>query len=108
MTEFTSLDPQLVDEIVALCDTMLADMNRARKQAEKLAEAGEFGELESAKQLAAGYRRKARGTPESAFERMDQFIAALTDIRDAFASGGAAFLDEQFEWARRIASVSKR
>ncbi|MFZ3391645.1 hypothetical protein TVH25_00080 [Rhodococcus sp. 7Tela_A2] len=102
MAEYTRLDPQVVDELVAICNTMLAELKAAGAKSERLTRTDGFGDLESARQLADGYARKAAGTPESARERIDQFIATLTDLRDAFASGGEAFLEAEFDWARQL------
>ncbi|MGI9209516.1 MAG: hypothetical protein ACR2I3_16295 [Rhodococcus sp. (in: high G+C Gram-positive bacteria)] len=102
MAEFVRLDPDVVDESVAICNTMLKELIATRETANRLLETRGFGDLESARQLADGYARKAAGTPESARERIDQFIATLTDLRDAFASGGEAFLEAEFDWARQL------
>lgn len=101
-SEFTRLEPHVIAEVVTLCDRMLAELTAAKDAAAKLGTRRDFGELESAKQLAAGFARKGRGTPESAYERTEQFIVALTNIRDAFATGGDAFLGADFDWARRL------
>lgn len=105
MVEFVRLEPGVIDEIVAICNTMLDELTITRDIADGLSETHGFGDCESARQLAAGYARKASGTPESARERIDQFIATLTDLRDAFASGGEAFLDAEFDWARQLRSA---
>ncbi len=105
MAEFVRLDPQVIQEIVAICDTMLDELSSVAYIADGLIETHGFGDCESARQLAAGYARKAAGTPESARERIDQFIATLTDLRDAFASGGDAFLEAEFDWARRLGAM---
>ncbi|MFD3810714.1 hypothetical protein [Rhodococcus sp. NPDC058639] len=102
MAEFVRLDPGVVDEIVAICNTMLDELTSAQGIADGLVETRGFGDCESARQLADGYARKAAGTPESARERIDQFITTLTDLRDAFASGGEAFLEAEFDWARQL------
>ena len=107
MTGFIRLEPHVIDELVAICDTMLAELRRARRQTEKLAFTDGFGDLESARQLAAGYSRKAAGTPESAYERIEQFIDTLTQLRDAFAAGGEDFLDAQFDWARVLDTADR-
>lgn len=106
LTEFVRLDPHVIDEIVAICDTMLAALHETKDAAVDLVRTDGFGDLESARQLAAGYARKAAGTPASARERIDQFITTLTDLRDAFASGGEAFLDSEFDWAGRLQATN--
>ncbi|UYP20179.1 hypothetical protein OED52_06450 [Rhodococcus sp. Z13] len=106
MNDIVRLEPHVVDEIVRLCNIMLAELRDAARVSEKLTVTEGFGDFESAKQLAAGYRRKAAGTPESAKERVEQFIEALTELRDAFAAGGEAFLDTNSEWARRIGAIA--
>ena len=105
MSHFVRLDPHVIEEIVAMCNTMLHELGLARAQSDALTRTEGFGDCESARQLAAGYARKAAGTPESARERIDQFIATLTDLRDAFASGGDAFLEAEFDWARRLGAM---
>lgn len=102
MSEFVRLEPPVIAEIVAICDTMLTELESSRARAKNLVFTHGFGDLESARQLAAGYNRKASGTPESARERIEQFIETLTQLRDAFAAGGEAFLDTQFDWARAL------
>jgi hypothetical protein len=104
---YARLEPQVIDELVTICNTMLHALERARSQAEFLAYANGFGAFESAKQLQAGFRRKASGSPTSAKERIDQFIDALTALRDAFASGGEAFLDAESDWARQLNHVGQ-
>lgn len=105
MTNFVRLEPDAVDEIVRICDLMLTELESARATAESLNRTDGFGDLASAQQLAAGYRRKAAGTPESAKERVEQFIDALTRLRDAFAGGGQAFLDAESDWARQLTAL---
>ncbi|MGX6511605.1 hypothetical protein [Rhodococcus sp. SJ-2] len=105
MSDFIRLDPHVIDEIVAICNTTLAELTRALKTADKLQLAEGFGDFESAKQLAAGFARKGAGTPESARERVEQFIDALTQLRDAFASGGEAFLEAEFDWVRQLQAI---
>ncbi|MEV4633529.1 hypothetical protein ACIBED_20685 [Rhodococcus coprophilus] len=107
MSGFVRLDPPVIAEIVAICETMLAELEDSRARAKNLVAANGFGDLESARQLAAGYSRKGAGTPESAYERIEQFIDTLTQLRDAFASGGEAFLDTQFDWARALDIVER-
>ena len=105
MSEFVRLEPHVIDEIVGICNTVLAELEEARRISSRLDAAEGFGDFESAKQLAAGYARKGAGTPESARERVDQFIEALTQLRDAFASGGEAFLEAEFDWARKLQAI---
>lgn len=107
MSEFVRLEPHVIDEILAICDTVLAELDRAAEVAKYLGKAEGFGEFESAKQLATGFGRKGAGTPESAKERVDQFIVAFTQLRDAFASGGEAFLEAEFDWVRQLASIEQ-
>ncbi|MEU5841713.1 hypothetical protein [Rhodococcus sp. NPDC047139] len=102
MPDFVRLEPDVVDEIVRICNVMLAELRSTRRTADGLSATHGFGDFDSAQQLAAGYRRKAAGTPESAKERVEQFIEALTQLRDAFATGGQAFLDTEFDWARQL------
>lgn len=106
MTDFVRLEQDVIDEIVRVCDVMLDEFTSIRESVDRLSDTRGFGDLESAQQLAAGYRRKAAGTPESARERVEQYIDALTRIRDAFASGGEAFLEAEFEWARQLSRIS--
>ena len=105
MSEFVRLEPQVIEEIVAICQTAIEALEAARIIADGLTRTQGFGDFESAKQLAAGYARKAAGTPESAQERVDQFIDAFTQLRDAFASGGEAFLEAEFDWVRQLQTI---
>jgi hypothetical protein len=107
VSEFVRLEPHVIDEILAICDTVLAELDKASEITDKLGHAEGFGEFESARQLAAGFARKGAGTPESAKERVEQFIVAFTNLRDAFASGGESFLDAEFDWARRLATIEQ-
>ncbi|MFD6895141.1 hypothetical protein ACFWB0_11420 [Rhodococcus sp. NPDC060086] len=107
MSEFVRLEPHVIEEILAICDTVLAELDKAAEVTKNLGRAEGFGEFESARQLAAGFARKGAGTPESARERVDQFIVAFTNLRDAFASGGEAFLDAEFDWARQLATIEQ-
>jgi hypothetical protein len=105
MGEFVRLEPQVIEEIVALCQTAIDALRDARITTDSLTDTQGFGEFESAKQLAAGYAKKASGTPESAQERVDQFIDAFTQLQHAFASGGEAFLEAEFDWVRRLQAI---
>ena len=105
MSDFVRLDPHVIDEIVTICDSMLSELRTASAITSRLGFAEGFGDFESAKQLATGYARKGAGTPESARERVEQFIDALTQLRDAFASGGEAFLGTEFDWVRQLQSI---
>ncbi|WP_371746914.1 hypothetical protein [Rhodococcus pyridinivorans] len=100
---FVRLEPGVVAEILRICEVMLDELRESKTLADGLYDARGFGDFESAKQLAAGYSRKGAGTPQSASERMQQFIDALTHLRDAFATGGEAFLDTESDWARKLA-----
>ncbi|AHD23367.1 hypothetical protein Y013_23550 [Rhodococcus pyridinivorans SB3094] len=105
MADYARLEPEVLTEILRICGVMISEMEAARKNANNLTRTDGFGDFESAQQLAAGYRRKAAGTPESAKERVEQFIDALTQLRDAFATGGEAFLDTESDWARQLAAT---
>ncbi|CCW10433.1 hypothetical protein QLG13_10095 [Rhodococcus aetherivorans] len=98
MAEGLRLDPQKIDEIVAICDTMLTTLREAARHASDLTDAPSFGGFKSAEDLRAGFVRKARGTPESLFERLQQFAAVLENMRETFASGGEGFLATDHDW----------
>ncbi|MEE2031337.1 hypothetical protein [Rhodococcus chondri] len=108
MIEYSRLEPHVIGEITAICKTMLDELDIAREIAQDLRRTEGFGDFESAKQLAAGYARKGAGTPESARERIDQFIENLTALRDAFASGGQAFIDANSDWAQRLRAMEEQ
>lgn len=99
------LDPHTIDEIVALCDTMLATLSHAIDRSEDLTRAVSFGGFESAEQLRRGFLIKARGTPESAYERLTQFHEVLARMRETFAAGGQGFLDAEYDWARPLGTT---
>ena len=105
MPDYTRLEPDVLAEILRICEVMISEMENTRETAENLTRTDGFGDFDSAQQLAAGYRRKAAGTPESARERVEQFIDALTHLRDAFATGGEAFLDTESDWAHQLATT---
>ncbi|MDV6295838.1 MULTISPECIES: hypothetical protein [Rhodococcus] len=105
MSEALRLDPHTIDEIVAICDTMLATLSDAIDNSEDLAKVGSFGGFESAEQLRQGFLTKARGTPESAYERLTQFHEVLSRMRDTFAAGGQGFLDADYDWARQLGTT---
>lgn len=105
MSDFVRLDPHVIAEIVAICNSALSELREASAITSRLGFTEGFGDFESAKQLAAGYNRKAAGTPESARERIEQFIEALTQLRDAFASGGEAFVEAEFDWVRQLQAI---
>ncbi|UGQ57138.1 hypothetical protein LSF60_17855 [Rhodococcus pyridinivorans] len=105
MPDFTRLEPHVIDEILQICNVMLDEFETAARTASRLTAVHGFGDFDSAQQLAAGYRRKASGTPESAVERIEQFSEALKQLRDAFATGGEAFLDTESDWARQLAAT---
>ncbi|MEU5841715.1 hypothetical protein [Rhodococcus sp. NPDC047139] len=102
MPNSVRLEPHVIEEILRVCEIMLAEFENSSRTASRLQATHGFGDFESAQQLAAGYRRKASGTPESAVERIEQFSKALKQLRDAFATGGEAFLDTEFDWARQL------
>ncbi|MGW4580118.1 hypothetical protein ACWELP_15630 [Rhodococcus aetherivorans] len=99
------LAPHTIDEIVALCDSMLAILGEAIVRSEDLTRAGNFGGFESAEALRQGFLTKARGTPESAYERLTQFHEVLSRMRDTFAAGGQGFLDADYDWARQLGTT---
>ncbi|WP_064257351.1 hypothetical protein RBB84_03355 [Rhodococcus sp. D-6] len=105
MPDFTRLEPHVIDEILQICNVMLDEFETATRTASRLTAVHGFGDFDSAQQLAAGYRRKASGTPESAMERIEQFSQALKQLRDAFATGGEALLDTESDWARQLAAT---
>ncbi|KOS53896.1 hypothetical protein [Rhodococcus rhodochrous] len=107
MAEGLRLDPQTIDEIVALCDTMLETLREAAQQASELADAPSFGGFASAQALRAGFVRKARGTPASLYERLEQYQAVLTDMRTTFAAGGEGFLAAEYDWAERLRAANQ-
>ncbi|MDO2378402.1 hypothetical protein Q2298_08550 [Rhodococcus electrodiphilus] len=107
MAEGLRLDPQTIEEIVAICDTMLETLQEAAQQAKRLAIAPSFGGFQSAQDLRAGFERKARGTPESLYERLEQFEAVLSGMRDTFAAGGEGFLSAEHDWATRMHSLNQ-
>ncbi|APE08414.1 hypothetical protein BO226_03575 [Rhodococcus sp. 2G] len=102
---FTRLEPHVVNEILRICMVMLDEFDESQETARRLLNVEGFGDFASAQQLAAGYKRKASGTPESAVERIEQFTRALTQLRDAFATGGEVFLDTESDWARQLAAT---
>lgn len=108
MPEFARLEPDVIEEIVRICDVMLDELQQSQDIAAKLDNTPGFGDLASAQQLAAGYSRKGRGTPESAYERTKQFIDVLEQMKAAFASGGEAFLEAEFDWARQLHALDDR
>ncbi|WP_416063217.1 hypothetical protein [Rhodococcus indonesiensis] len=107
MAEELRLDPQAIDEIVELCDTMLGTLREAARQAGNLADAPSFGGFASAQALRAGFVRKARGTPASLYERLEQFQAVLSDMRATFAAGGDGFLAAEYDWAERLRAANQ-
>ncbi|AUM18696.1 MULTISPECIES: hypothetical protein [Rhodococcus] len=99
------LDPHTIDEIVAVCDNLLAILRHAIDRTDELTAVGSFGGFESAEQLRRGFLIKARGTPESAYERLTQFHEVLTRMRETFAAGGQGFLDAEYDWVRRLGTT---
>lgn len=107
MAEGLRLDPQTIDEIVALCDTMLETLREAALNARRLTDAPSFGGFRSAEDLRAGFVRKAHGTPESLHERLEQFHAVLSGMRETFAAGGDGFLTAEYDWTERLHRASQ-
>lgn len=107
MPEFVRIEPEVIEEIVRVCDVMLDELRDSLETASRLAHTPGFGDFFSAQQLAAGYSRKGKGTPESAFERTEQFIDVLEQMKAAFASGGQAFLEAEFDWARQLHALDE-
>lgn len=106
MAEKLRLDPQAIDEIVAVCDTMLRTLKDAAEEAGNLTDAPSFGGFASAEALRAGFVRKAQGTPESLYERLEQFYVVLKGMRDLFAAGGEGFLAAEYDWVQRLHGAS--
>ncbi|OLL18338.1 MULTISPECIES: hypothetical protein [unclassified Rhodococcus (in: high G+C Gram-positive bacteria)] len=102
MAEGLRLNPQTIEEIVAICDTMLETLREAGRQAGELTAAPSFGGFKSAEDLRAGFVRKAQGTPESLYEILKQFEAVLRGMRDTFATGGEGFLAAESERVERL------
>ncbi len=107
MAEGLRLDPQTIEEIVAICDTMLTTLREAARHASDLTDAPSFGGFKSAEDLRAGFVRKARGTPDSLYERLEQFEAVLSGMREAFAAGGEGFLAAEYNWATRLHALNQ-
>ncbi|MFD5810612.1 hypothetical protein [Rhodococcus aetherivorans] len=105
MSKPLRLDPQTIEEIVAICETMLANLRHAIDRTDELTAVGSFGGFESAEQLRQGFLTKARGTPTSAYERLTQFHEVLSRMRDTFAAGGQGFLDADYDWARQLGTT---
>ncbi|NCL75245.1 hypothetical protein [Rhodococcus sp. YH1] len=107
MAERLRLEPRTIEEIVAICDTMLTTLRNAARHASDLTDAPSFGGFKSAEDLRAGFVRKARGTPESLYERLEQFEAVLSGMREAFASGGEGFLAAENNWTARLHALNQ-
>ena len=107
MAEGLRLDPRTIEEIVAICDTMLETLREVARQANDLTDAPSFGGFKSAQDLRSGFVRKARGTPESLYERLEQFEAVLSGMRDAFSDGGEGFLSAENGWAAHLHAASR-
>lgn len=107
MAERLRLEPRTIEEIVAICDTMLTTLQEAAQQARRLTAAPSFGGFKSAEELRAGFVRKARGTPESLYERLEQFEAVLSGMRGAFAAGGEGFLAAENNWTARLHALNQ-
>jgi len=103
--DFVKLDPAAIEELVGICNEIITELEVAREKTRYLAEPKGFGDFESARQLAAGFGRKAVGHPAAAYERFGQFIEAYSQLRDAIKGGGEAFLGEEFEFVRRLRSA---
>ncbi|MDG3015261.1 hypothetical protein [Speluncibacter jeojiensis] len=70
-----------------------------------LSDAG--GSLESAQQLMRGFVEKARGRPDSVYERLQQFREVAVRMRDNFAAGGVGFAEAEQEFADVLGHIGK-
>jgi len=57
--DFVKLDLAAIEELVGICDEIITELEAAQKRARSLADPKGFGDFESARQLAAGFGRKA-------------------------------------------------
>ncbi|ANZ25821.1 MULTISPECIES: hypothetical protein [Rhodococcus] len=105
MTDRLRLEPHTIEDIVAICDTMLESLKKAANDAYELADAPSFGGFKSAEDLRTGFILKARGTPASLYERLEQFHSVLKEMRETFAAGGEGFLDAEYDWTQKIGDM---
>ena len=100
------LEPETMERCVSLCNTMISKLDRAIRDSAQLTNASGFGDLASARQLQQGFINKARGNPDSVYERMVQFKAAIILMRDAFAAGGEGFADADSAISQAFGTIS--
>ncbi|QNG21602.1 hypothetical protein G4H71_09665 [Rhodococcus triatomae] len=101
------LEEGTIEELVGICDGMLAKLDRRIMEASELGDVSGFGGFESAQQLAEGYRRKGVDGPDSVRHRLVQFRDAVEEMRTAFAAGGEAYGDQESAVMQQIATISR-
>ena len=100
------LDEGAIEELVGMCDAILTNVRTAKGQARILNLAGGFGGFDSAKQLEAGYKRKAVDGEDSVQARLTEFEEAIIAMREAFEAGGDAYADQESVVMQKIASIA--
>ncbi|QNG20186.1 hypothetical protein G4H71_13470 [Rhodococcus triatomae] len=100
------LDEGAIEELVGMCDAILANVRTAMRQAAGLNLAGGFGGFDSAKQLEAGYKRKGADGEDSVHARLAEFEEAIVAMRDAFEAGGDAYADQESVVMQKIALIA--
>ncbi|QNG18195.1 hypothetical protein G4H71_02975 [Rhodococcus triatomae] len=101
------LEEGTIEEIVGICDEMLAKLDQRIVDASELGSVSGFGGFESAQQLAEGYRRKGVDGPDSVLGRLVQFREAIEAMRAAFVGGGEAFADQDSAVMQQITTISQ-
>lgn len=94
------LEPEAIDQCVSVCDEMLEMIENSKKKAYRLQNTDGFGGFRIGQQLAAGYSAKA----VTVVERLREYEAVVLAMREAFASGGAAFADTDGNFAKAMAA----
>jgi len=94
------LEPEAIDQCVSVCDEMLDMIDKSIQKADKLQNTDVFGGFRIGEQLSAGYAAKA----VTVVERLREYEVAVLAMREAFASGGAAFADTDGNFAKAMAA----
>lgn len=95
------LEPEAIDQCLKVCDQMLDMIDKSIKKADKLHFTDGFGGFRIGEQLAAGYAQKA----VTVVERLREYETVVLAMREAFASGGAAFADTDGQFAQAMAAL---
>lgn len=102
------LSPEAIKQCVDATQELIDGLDdQIRRVDELMGLAGAGGTLGSAQQLMQGFVAKAKGRPDSVYERLMQFREVAIGMRDNFAAGGQGFAEMEAKVAEVLGGFKK-